>query len=144
MKIQKKSIAVILLFSFLGVQLISVGCTVINFCHQFSHGLASEISHHDHGHHHKHDTDHHSSSNENNEDESCCVENATVFLQGLEAVPQEINFVLNNTTLLAVVSLDQTLPVVLPKNLLFIEIRPPPEVATGGFLIRIIFQSFQL
>lgn len=133
--------AIVLLFSFLGVQLISIGCTITNFYHQFSHRFVTESSHHEHDHHHKHRNDH---STTNDQDKSCCVENATVFLQGLEAISQELNYVFNSTNLLATVRKEQTPPIAVAKNILFAEIRPPPKHPLCGLIKRILFQSFQL
>lgn len=136
-----------LLLSFLGVQLISMGCTIINMAHEYAHSkIATEENHQDHSHHqhHSHDNDTKTNTETDSEKESCCVENATVFLQGLEAISQEVNYVLNPTNLLATVSKEQTPPIAVAKDILFTEIRPPPIHLLCGFLKRILFQSFQL
>ena len=139
--------ALFLLFSFLGVQIISMGCTIINMAHEYAHSkIATEEKHQGHSHHqhHSHDSDTNDKAESNSEKESCCVENATVFLQGLEAIPQELKFLQNITHFLALFHEEQTFPIVSAKNSLFLEIRPPPKLFSNGFSKRIFFQSFQL
>lgn len=144
MKNRIKSIAIILLFSFLGVQLISVACTITNFCHQVAHNINAESSHHEHYHHHNHNDDHHhSTSQEDMEEDNCCIESATVFLQGIEAIPQEINHLPSATHFRVEINKGELLPTVLTKNILSVDIRPPPP-SEQGVLKRILFQSFQL
>ncbi len=77
--------AFFLLFSFLGVQFISIACTLINLSHQVIHEVSANESHH---HHHEHSL----ASDCNNEktDENCCDENTAVFLQGLKDVPSKM------------------------------------------------------
>lgn len=137
----------ILLLSFLGVQIISMGCTIINMAHEYAHSkITTEENHQNHSHHQHHSHDDTNSNTEtDSESESCCVENATVFLQGLEATPQELKFQQNITHFIALFHEEQTFPIVLAKNILFIEIRPPPlQYLVCGILLRVFFQSFQL
>ncbi len=144
MKNRIKSIAIVLLFSFLGVQLISIACTVTNFCHQVAHNINAEGSHQEHNHRHDQDNDHHHDfSKEDTEEDNCCVESATAFLQGIEAVSQEYNNVLNTTSFLTEICNEVQLSKVSTDNILFVEIRPPP-LLKEGILKRILLQSFQL
>lgn len=144
MKDRIPSIAIVLLFSFLGVQLISIGCTLINFCHEISHLAASEATSHEHNHHHKHHDGHHSSTNEEKSQDSCCVENVSIFLQGIEAIAQQ-----SNDLLLAIPYLfsdyQQYFFIAYSKeDENFLEIRPPPLMYKSGLSKRIVLQSFQL
>jgi len=123
-KLKHKLFALLLLLSFLGVQLISIGCTLINFSHQVSHSINSKSeTNHGHAHHHS-DSD---KSTSKTKEESCCVENTSVFLSGIQANLNSVSSILPQTILIINTHLSSNIFALISLKLNSLQIRPPPN-----------------
>ncbi|MBL4709113.1 MAG: hypothetical protein JKY48_11820 [Flavobacteriales bacterium] len=132
--------AFFLLLSFLGVQFISIACTLINLSHQVIHEVSTHEPHH-HEHEHITSSDH----KQEKTNESCCVESTSIFLQGLEALPDKLIKAFIGTFQFSKFYQPNEYTLQLNKfETEGISIRPPPSNFKVSFSLRILFQSIQL
>ena len=133
--------AFFLLFSFLGVQLISLGCTITNLVHEYTHSQSATEQHH---HDHSHDHTVVSNTDTDSEQESCCVENSSIFLSGIEAITTSVPTILPLYSIQFSLILNNEIQPVPSFKSITIEIRPPPLLKMYSSLLRINIQSFQV
>jgi len=139
--------AFFLLLSFLGVQIISMGCTIVNMAHEYAHSkIATEENHQDHSHHkhHSHESGTNDKAESNSENESCCVENSSIFLSGIEAIPVSIPSILIPSFSHSYLFLNCEIELVPTYKSITVEIRPPPLLKVYSSLLRINIQSLQV
>lgn len=133
--------ALFLLLSFLGVQLVSIACAFINLAHEVSHAqVGQEKHHHDHAHHHS-DSE---KPNTDTEEGNCCVENSSIFLSGIEAIPSTIHWIKPFNSIQFITLLDDRTDFVYLYETIVRQIRPPPLIIVKSIFLRIIIQSFQI
>ena len=130
--------AVFILLCFLGVQLISIACSIGNFAHDLSHTQNSTETHKHHQHEHANEND---GNAESNEDEKCCVENSSLFLSGVEAISANTQLTLPFITMhlnlfIGAVNISKSLFESTLK-----QIRPPPLIGLNSTAYRIVIQS---
>ncbi len=132
--------AFILLLSFLGVQVISLVCTVIKLGHKITHSFHEQSSHAHH--HHNHSQTHHDDMENEEDEESCCVENASVFLNGMEAIATDVQFNLKVFQFVLWANAFQNPYSIGFYQVLIDQIRPPPLITLKACDLRILIQSF--
>lgn len=139
--------ALFLLLSFLGVHIISMSCTIINLAHEYAHSkIATEENHPNHSHHqhHSHDSNAIANTETDSEKESCCIENSSIFLSGIEAIPVSIPYTLIPSSSYSNFFLNSKIESVPTFKSMTIEIRPPPLLDVYSSLLRIVIQSLQV
>lgn len=139
---RNKLYVIILLFSFLGVQFISLGCTLINVAHQLSHKSTDKSGHkHSHSHHHSEESN---PSDSKPNAESCCVENSSIFLSGIQANLTSETSILPPVHIISTTYLINGFNKILCLKSISLQIRPPPKITFYSSLKRVILQSFQV
>lgn len=152
-KISPKISSIILLFSFLGIYVINIGCSIGNIAEDFKWFSQVEEKHdhgsHDHGDHSHGDGHHHGTDSDkksqDEEDDGCCDDEASTFFASVQSAPVhqvKYNFTPTQISILSVVVLD-----IFDFNLsseFFIDNRPPPDILPRFPDIRIAIQSFQI
>jgi hypothetical protein len=133
--------AFFLLLSFLGVQLISIACNFINLAHEVSH---AETTHEKHHHDHTHHPSETEKSDTNTEEDNCCIENSSIFLSGIEAIPASIPFIAPLSSIQFSLFLKSEIQSVPSLKSITIEIRPPPLLKISSSLLRLVIQSLQV
>ena len=121
--IRKQVCVSFLLFSFMGVQLISVGCTLINIIHSITH-IQHPHSAHNHG-----SSDHHTADDEpknSNDKEKCCVETLPITSVKIYSL-----FEVESPSILSIKSFIH-------------QIRPPPNLILFSSFRRVVLQSLQV
>ena len=147
-KISPKTSAFILLFSFLGIYMINIGCSIGNVVEDLNwfsqvdekndHGSHS----HGDGHHHGTDSD---KKSQDEEDDGCCDDEASTFFASVQSAPvhqTEYSFSPSQFFVLSVVIFD-TFDFNLSSDF-FIDNRPPPDILPRFPDTRIFIQSFQI
>lgn len=150
-KISTKTSAFILLFSFLGIYMINISCSIGNVVGDLN-WFSQVDEKHDHGSHNHGDGHHHDHGNENgknqdkkDKDDGCCDDEASIFFASVQSAPVnqvKYNFIPTQISILTVVVLD-----IFDFNLssdFFIDNRPPPDILPRFPDIRIAIQSFQI
>ncbi len=150
-KISPKTSAFILLFSFLGIYMINIGCSIGNVVEDLNwfSPVVEKHSHgsHDHGDGHNHDHgDEGSKKQENkNKDDGCCDDEASTFFASVQVAPisqAEYSFSFIQLTVLYTVVANLS-----NCNLsagYFSNDRLPPDILPRFPDIRIAIQSFQI
>jgi len=139
--IRKQVCVSFLLFSFMGVQLISVGCTLINIIHSITH------IQHPHSVHNNGSSDHHTADDEpknSNDKEKCCVENSSIFLSGLKVNLVSSNLTLPITSVKIYSLFEVESPSILSIKSFIHQIRPPPNLILFSSFRRVVLQSLQV
>ena len=134
-----------ILFSFLGIQLISIGCSFIDFVLTFSDKNHSTEKHNHHGHDHEHEHSENTDDHSNNTDEEeCCAENSIVFLSGIEMTQSAIDLTIRlSCTDLGDFYNEFKLASIIKEHTLN-QIRPPPLIYFSRNYYRLIIQSLQI
>ncbi len=150
-KISPKTSAFILLFSFLGIYMINIGCSIGNVVEDLN-WFSQVDEKHDHGSHNHGDGHHHDHGNENgknqdkkDKDDGCCDDEASTFFASVQVAPTsqvEYSFSpVQFTVLYTVVANLSTLNLSVGY---FSDSRPPPDILPRFPDIRIAIQSFQI
>lgn len=133
-----------MLFSFLGIYMINITCTinnVIEWCEETSDNHRAKPGDHDHSlHTHKTDTD---KKSNDKDDDGCCKDFATIFFASVQSPTQQIDF---DFTPIQYCVLFNFITVDYPVHFMvtiFTETRPPPPLLANPDT-RIFIQSFQI
>jgi len=129
----------ILLFSFLSVQLTSIVCLIGNLVHEYA--ISDEDNHHLH---HDHNHHQHEDDMESEGDENCCVENTSVFLTAIEAIPHNGKIQLDPPIQIDLFICFSNEEAYYEPKLVDYQIRPPPLLLLSPSSKRVFIQSFQI
>tara|TARA_R110001592_G_scaffold153736_1_gene382475 strand:+ start:910 stop:1359 length:450 start_codon:yes stop_codon:yes gene_type:complete len=144
-KISTKTSAFILLFSFLGIYMINISCSIGNVVGELDLFSQTEHNHDNHSHSDGHQHSNGDEKSNDKEDDGCCGDDATAFFLSVASAPTthiELNF---SPTQLAVLSFEWNDFLTLnPSVDYFSESRPPPDILPRFPDTRIFIQSFQI
>ena len=141
--------AFILLFSFLGIYMINIGCSIGNVVEDLNwfSPVAEKHNHgsHEHGDGHNHDHEGSKKQENKNKDDGCCDDEASTFFASVQVAPisqSEYSFSFSQLTILYTVVANLS-----NCNLsagYFSNDRLPPDILPRFPDIRIAIQSFQI
>jgi hypothetical protein len=146
-KISPKASVFILLFSFLGIYMINIGCSIDNIVDELDWFSQTEQKH-NHGSHAHNDGHHHNHGNketQDKEDDGCCNDEASAFFASVQAVP--VHQVKHNFSPTEFSILDVTVTEIFDFDFFikyFVDTRPPPDILPRFPNTRIFIQSFQI
>lgn len=146
-KISSKTSAFILLFSFLGIYLINIGCSIGNYASDLT-WFSETVENHEHGNHTHKDGYHHDHGDKKDnkeKDDGCCDDEATTFFASVQVAPtSSVEYDFSPIQFDILYSVETSVSKLSLPISYFSEYRPPPDIQLNSLGVRIAIQSFQI